>query len=284
LYTIKKGDTISSIAKSYSLDPEDISLYNGIIPDIPLEINSDIFLPGAKPLKQESKKVSKIKLQSPLSKKTTSADKLAISILNKNSKYSSLQKLAGYFINPTPSARRRQKLHGNNAVDLASSIGTPVVASASGVVSVARSSGWNYGYGQYIVISHPNGTQTVYAHLSVISVSVGQTVSQGERIGSVGNTGNSTGPHLHFGIRPIFNYQDKDRNNGYNGCIDPAPFFDGYYPNSKENSKPVELPKHFTDFQKALDDFQKAEGLKPYPLVGPQTRKALNKYLTIKYE
>jgi hypothetical protein len=61
---------------------------------------------------------------------------------------------------------------------------------------------------------------------------------------------------------------------------DPAPFFDGTYPNTVKSV----IPKHFTDFQAALEAFQKAEGLKPYPLVGVKTRTCLNKYLNlIKY-
>jgi murein DD-endopeptidase MepM/ murein hydrolase activator NlpD len=61
--------------------------------------------------------------------------------------------------------------------------------------------GWNGGYGKYIVISHPNGTQTLYAHNLENYVSVGDAVVRGQIIGSVGSTGKSTGPHLHFEVR-----------------------------------------------------------------------------------
>lgn len=84
-------------------------------------------------------------------------------------------------------------LHGG--VDYACSTGTSVMASSSGVVLEA---GWNGSYGYTILIGHPDGKRTRYAHLSRILVSYGQSVSQGGVIGLSGNTGNSTGPHLHF--------------------------------------------------------------------------------------
>jgi murein DD-endopeptidase MepM/ murein hydrolase activator NlpD len=66
---------------------------------------------------------------------------------------------------------------------------------------MATSGGWNGGYGTYIVIKHENGTQTLYAHNSSNTVSVGDEVEQGDVIGYVGQTGKATGPHLHFEVR-----------------------------------------------------------------------------------
>ncbi|TFG47761.1 MAG: LysM peptidoglycan-binding domain-containing protein [Anaerolineales bacterium] len=82
------------------------------------------------------------------------------------------------------------------AIDIAGSIENPVWASDNGVVVYA---GWsNYGYGNLIVVDHGTGWQTLYAHLNSTSVGCGQSVNQGQRIGGLGSTGNSSGAHLHF--------------------------------------------------------------------------------------
>jgi murein DD-endopeptidase MepM/ murein hydrolase activator NlpD len=84
-------------------------------------------------------------------------------------------------------------------VDIANHDGGPIVAADSGTVVTA---GWtNSGYGNHIIIDHGNGYRTLYGHLSVISVVVGQRVSRGSTIGQMGSTGRSTGTHLHFEIR-----------------------------------------------------------------------------------
>ena len=87
----------------------------------------------------------------------------------------------------------------HKGLDYAHPTGTNIYASAGGTVTF---SGWNSGgYGYLVIISHGNGVQTYYAHCSKLLCSVGQTVSQGQLIAKVGNTGRSTGPHLHFEIR-----------------------------------------------------------------------------------
>lgn len=79
--------------------------------------------------------------------------------------------------------------------------GQPIVASASGTVIVADAGGWGGGYGTWVSIDHGNGFSTVYGHMSSLCVSVGQAVQQGQVIGYVGSTGDSTGPHCHFEVR-----------------------------------------------------------------------------------
>ena len=76
-------------------------------------------------------------------------------------------------------------------------VGDPVVAAATGVVTTAVPNGTR-GYGRYVVVDHGNGESSLYAHLQSVTVGLGQTVDQGTLIGLLGDTGNSTGPHLHF--------------------------------------------------------------------------------------
>ena len=104
------------------------------------------------------------------------------------------------------------ELKNHNGMDIASNMGTTVYAADGGRVVLAE---WYGGYGNCIMIEHGNGYKTLYGHLSVISVKNGQTVNQGEAIGQVGSTGNSTGPHLHFEVYL----------NG--GRIDPEQFYSG---------------------------------------------------------
>lgn len=96
-----------------------------------------------------------------------------------------------------------QKAH--LGVDYAAPTGTPVRTIGDGVVSFA---GWQGGYGNVIIIQHKDRQSTLYAHLSRIDVSKGQKVSQGDRVGAVGSTGASTGPHLHFEFRDNGVHQD----------------------------------------------------------------------------
>ncbi len=95
----------------------------------------------------------------------------------------------------SPYGKRGRGFH--TGIDIANKKGTTVSAAAGGKVT---SAGWSGGYGYCIIVDHGNGMKTRYAHLSKISCSVGDSVSRGEKIGEVGSTGNSTGPHLHFEV------------------------------------------------------------------------------------
>ncbi|MFZ5786208.1 MAG: DUF5930 domain-containing protein [Acidobacteriota bacterium] len=96
----------------------------------------------------------------------------------------------------SPFGRRWGRMH--EGVDLAGSMGSPVLATADGVVVFA---GWESGYGQLVRVKHDFGLETRYGHLSEIRVKVGQRVSRGDRIGDMGNSGRSTGTHLHYEVR-----------------------------------------------------------------------------------
>jgi murein DD-endopeptidase MepM/ murein hydrolase activator NlpD len=108
--------------------------------------------------------------------------------------------------NPAPITSRfgwrTHPLTGNrrfhSGLDIGAPAGSPVVATGAGTVI---SAGWNGGYGKAIIIQHSDTQQTLYGHLSEVSVQAGQTIAQGTVIGLVGSTGNSTGPHLHFESR-----------------------------------------------------------------------------------
>ncbi|GGJ46226.1 M23 family metallopeptidase [Streptomyces brasiliensis] len=107
--------------------------------------------------------------------------------------------------------------HKHSGQDFAVPIGTNVVAAHGGTVVKAGPNGAGDGpaYGNAIVIKHGNGTYSQYAHLSKVDVRMGQVVKTGQHIALSGNTGNSTGPHLHFEIRTTPNYGSG---------IDPVPF------------------------------------------------------------
>lgn len=176
-HTVKKGDTLKSVAKLYKADIQDIELFNGLIENSLLAIGDTLIVPEGEIIEPVVKKVSP----------TTSKAKVVA--------------YNGYYIRPLVGGVKSQGIHGRNGVDIAGIIGTAVRASAQGTVILAKLGAWNGGYGNYIVIQHPNGTQTLYAHLSAIYVEQGQAVEQGATIGALGNSGRSSGPHLHFEIR-----------------------------------------------------------------------------------
>lgn len=107
----------------------------------------------------------------------------------------------------TSGFRERQRRH-HTGVDLAASRGTAIFAVMSGRVIFA---GWDGAYGRKIVINHGAGRQTVYAHLDSMSVKKGQKVRAGKRIGRVGTSGRTTGPHLHFEFKKNGAFQDPAR-------------------------------------------------------------------------
>lgn len=181
-HSVVKGETLQSIAKKYKGNIDEIVQFNNLSLDSKIAIGDIVIVPDGE-------------INIPVSN--------GVGIKN-TKKVSEIPSHNGYYILPAK-GRRSQGLHGYNAVDIAAPVGTPIVASASGDVIVSKDYGWNGGYGNYIVLKHNNGTQTLYGHASEVIVSVGQHIAQGQVIGYVGNTGKSTGPHLHFEIRGVKN-------------------------------------------------------------------------------
>lgn len=104
----------------------------------------------------------------------------------------------------------------HKGVDLAAPMNTPVLAAKSGTVILAS---WNGGYGQCVIIQHGSGNTTLYGHLNSYACQKGDYVTQGQTIGYSGTTGNSTGPHLHFGITE----------GGLSSWVDPLNYLSGWY-------------------------------------------------------
>lgn len=181
-HKVVKGDSISTIVAKYKVKQEDVLDYNNITLSSQLTVGDTIIVPDAELPYIAPAKPS----QAPLTAALHGA---------------SGPSYPGYYKRPLSGGVRTQGLHGYNAVDIAAPVGTPIYASAAGTVIISSYGLWNQGYGNYVVVSHANGTQSLYAHASKLLVSVGQKVSQGEQIALVGSTGKSTGPHLHFEIR-----------------------------------------------------------------------------------
>lgn len=188
-HKVAKGDTVRSIATKYKADMNDIIAYNDLPADGMLSVGSTIIVPDGEAQLAPAPASIPGAAANP-----TEALRGAGGPVYKD-----------YYIRPIDGGRKSQGLHGYNGVDLAAPTGTPIHASASGIVIVARSGGYNGGYGSYVVISHPNGTQTLYGHMSRVDVVQGQAVGQGDTIGLLGSTGKSTGPHVHFEIRGATN-------------------------------------------------------------------------------
>ncbi|MDD5068041.1 MAG: peptidoglycan DD-metalloendopeptidase family protein [Candidatus Pacebacteria bacterium] len=187
-YAIKEGDTLKTVAKKFNGDETEIIQFNDLPQDGTLLVGAEIIIPDGE-----------IDTPAPVSKPKSGTSRIV--------KGYSGPKYAGYYIHPIIGGHKTQGLHGYNAVDIGTPIGTPVRATAAGTVIISKTYGWNGGYGQYVAIKHSNGTETLYAHLSKNLVKVGQRVEQGEEIALTGLTGKTTGPHLHYEVRGGYNQE-----------------------------------------------------------------------------
>lgn len=175
VYRAQNGDTLESVSQHFGVSQNKILQFNRSVNFALLDPGTPIVIPGG-----------------------TSAGLLAgaATLPNYNSE----------FIMPT-NGYNWGILHHYNAVDIANSCGTPVVAAAEGLVvpddQVANTAGgWNEGYGNFVLIEHPfgDGVRTRYAHLENVSVQIGDYVKQGQVIGLMGQTGDASGCHVHFEV------------------------------------------------------------------------------------
>lgn len=172
-YTVQKGNTLQGLSTKFNVTMEDLLDVNELESSV-LAAGQVLFIPGAKLEPSKLKQAMGELFKNPIS-----------------SKYRLTSKF-GPRADPFTGARSN-----HTGIDMACPTGTPVCATASGTITY---SGTSPVFGYYVIINHSNGYQSLYGHLSKILVKKGQEVSQGTRIGLVGSTGYSTGPHLHFTV------------------------------------------------------------------------------------
>ncbi|MDR2746841.1 MAG: M23 family metallopeptidase [Treponema sp.] len=171
IHRVKRGETLDAIAGTYKTDPQGIRTVNELISN-KVAAGTALFIPGARLDWDALQEINGDLFSWPLRGYITSA----------------------YGYRPSPFTGVRQFHSG---IDIGSGMGTPIRAAMSGRVS---SVGYDDSYGNFVVISHHSGYRTLYGHLSVVRVKPGTYVATGERIGDVGTSGRSTGPHLHFTV------------------------------------------------------------------------------------
>jgi murein DD-endopeptidase MepM/ murein hydrolase activator NlpD len=184
LHTVGPGETVESIAELYEIPVEEIIAYESNSLEFPyrLQPETEILVPGAR--------IGQFYWTAPKEVAGSGGQQWAV-------------RGTGTYVWPvTGRCVTNFYWYGHPGLDVALAIGSPVVASDRGTVTWASwASGPYFDYGNLIVINHGNGYETLYAHLNGINVYPGQVVEQGQYIGASGNTGRSSGPHLHFEIR-----------------------------------------------------------------------------------
>ncbi len=201
-YTVKKGDTLAKIAKKYGAPADDIVRYNDITVNTDLVVGTTLLIPDAEGFVLDQNTSSSTSGTSSSSSSSSSSTQST----GMHGKSRNTTSYPNFYIWPIAghAGRITQGAHGSrmNGIDIGAPKGSTIVASAAGTVLIAATFGYNSGFGEYVVIEHPeNGTKTLYAHMSKVLVTPGQTVAQGDAIGEVGSTGHSTGPHVHYEVR-----------------------------------------------------------------------------------
>ena len=189
-HTVQKGQTLHFIARAYNVNLDRLKRINGVYDPSRLQIGTRLWIPGARQV---------LNIDSNINKQTLAKNKKK----RKRALNNGIKAIKGFLIWPvkgqlTSRFGNRSGRH-HDGIDIGARRGTSIVAAAEGKVMFA---GWGpTGYGLMIIIKHKNDLTTVYAHNSHIHVHKNQMVKQEQRIASVGSTGRSTGPHLHFEVR-----------------------------------------------------------------------------------
>ncbi len=188
-HTVARGETLSRIAKLYNVDEDAIIRQNNLSADGNIAISQKLVIPGGKKIVSSTAVAVRPKSGSSAGSGPATAPTGALP--------------SGTRLQWPTSTRTITQYFGwrHTGLDIASRQSPPIYAAESGTVVDARTSGYNGGYGTMIIIDHGNGLRTLYGHMSKLYVSNGDTVSRGQTIGIMGNTGRSTGPHVHFEVR-----------------------------------------------------------------------------------
>ena len=183
VHLVTRGESIWTIAKKYGVSRDEIVGANQLDEPDKLKLKQALVIPGAKPLPVRNAPVAVASRGAAGSRSSGSSSGDAL-----------IWPLSGRI--SSRFGLRWGRMH--NGVDIAVPIGTPVKAAADGCVIFA---GWRSGYGRLVILDHGAGVHTYYGHNSSFTVSVGHAVAAGDRIALSGNSGVSTGPHLHFEVR-----------------------------------------------------------------------------------
>lgn len=189
LHTVKSGETLGKIVRTYDADQDRVIEFNKLqAGGADIRIGEQLVIPDGR--RPQPTVVYRPPTVAPTQVSQVAAPPPSISVPAGTS-----------YIWPT-SVRRITQYFGwrHTGVDIAGPSGSPLYAARAGTVTKSQC-GWNGGYGCYVIIDHGGGVQTLYAHASALYVSVGQSVSQGQTVAAMGSTGRSTGPHIHFEIR-----------------------------------------------------------------------------------
>jgi len=190
--TVAPGDSLWKIANEYDTDVSTLIAYNNITDPELIHVGDIIELPQTDYLDEPVVKTLSSRASAGAN---TNTDNIAN--ISNNTDISFIWPLEGTITSPF--GQRKSGFH--HGIDIAVDSGTEFIAAASGLVSFA---GWYSGiYGNTIIIDHNDSTKSLYGHASQILIKEGETVKAGQTIGKVGETGNATGPHLHFEIRII---------------------------------------------------------------------------------